>query len=82
MEQKMSGPDTVLLVIDAPESFRHRDYWDENLASAYIDRPQTLIDGAQVDGIPIIQICHVDENGPFSEAAGFVSTLAPLRIAP
>ncbi|KAF5886350.1 cysteine hydrolase, partial [Rhizobium sp. PEPV16] len=34
MEQKMSGHDTVLLVIDAQESFRHRVYWDENLASA------------------------------------------------
>ncbi|WP_179039466.1 isochorismatase family protein [Rhizobium leguminosarum] len=82
MEQKMSGHDTVLLVIDAQESFRHRDYWDENLASAYIDRQQALIDGAQADGIPIIQIFHVDETGPFSEASGFVSTLAPLRIAP
>ncbi|MGO7426530.1 cysteine hydrolase, partial [Rhizobium ruizarguesonis] len=26
MEQKMSGRDIVLLVIDAQESFRHRDY--------------------------------------------------------
>ncbi|MGO7638713.1 isochorismatase family protein, partial [Rhizobium leguminosarum] len=47
-----------------------------------IDRQQALIDGAQADGIPIIQIFHVDENGPFSEASGFVSKLAPLRIAP
>ncbi|MGR9424630.1 isochorismatase family protein [Rhizobium leguminosarum] len=82
MEQKMSGHDTVLLVIDAQESFRQRDYWDENLAPAYIDRQQALIDGAEADGIPIIQIFHVDENGPFSEASGFVSTLAPLRITP
>ncbi|MBY3174259.1 isochorismatase family protein [Rhizobium leguminosarum] len=78
----MSGHGTVLFVIDAQESFRQRDYWDENLASAYIDRQQALIDGAEADGIPIIQIFHVDENGPFSEASGFVSTLAPLRIAP
>jgi nicotinamidase-related amidase len=82
MEQEMSGHDTVLLVIDAQESFRHRDYWDENLASAYIDRQQALIDGAEADGIPVVQIFHVGENPPFSEASGFVKTLAPLRIAP
>ncbi|WP_171603766.1 isochorismatase family protein [Rhizobium changzhiense] len=82
MEQEMSDHDTVLLVIDAQESFRQRDYWDENLASAYIDRQQALIDGAEADGIPVVQIFHVDENGPFSEASGFVRTLAPLRIAP
>ncbi|PDS78544.1 hydrolase [Rhizobium sp. L43] len=78
----MSGHDTVLLVIDAQESFRQRDYWDETLASAYIDRQQALIDGVQADGIPVVQIFHVDENSPFSEASGFVRTLAPLRIAP
>ncbi|MDC7744734.1 MULTISPECIES: isochorismatase family protein [Rhizobium] len=82
MEQKMSGHDTVLLVIDAQESFRQRDYWDETLASPYIDRQQALIDGAEAGGIPVVQIFHVDENPPFSEASGFVRTLAPLRIAP
>ncbi|MBB4292549.1 nicotinamidase-related amidase [Rhizobium leguminosarum] len=78
----MSGHDTVLLVIDAQESFRQRDYWDETLASPYIDRQQALIDGAEAGGIPVVQIFHVDENPPFSEASGFVRTLAPLRIAP
>ncbi|MGO7216338.1 cysteine hydrolase, partial [Rhizobium ruizarguesonis] len=61
MEQKMSGHVTVLLVNDAQESFRQRDYWDENNASANIDLQQSLIDGAEDDGIPIIQIFHVDE---------------------
>lgn len=78
----MSGHETILLVIDAQESFRQRDYWDEGLASAYIERQQALIDGAEARGIPVIQIFHVDGSGPFSEASGFVKTLAPLRIAP
>ncbi|WP_206427951.1 isochorismatase family protein [Rhizobium sp. CIAT894] len=82
MEQKMSDHETILLVIDAQESFRQRDYWDEGLASAYIERQQALIDGAEAGGIPVIQIFHVDGSGPFSEASGFVRTLAPLRIAP
>ncbi|MBB4481885.1 isochorismatase family protein [Rhizobium etli] len=77
----MSVHDTILLVIDAQESFRQRDYWDESLASAYIDRQQALIDGAVAKGIPVIQIFHVDGSGPFSESSGFVKTLAPLRIA-
>ena len=78
----MSGHETILLVIDAQESFRQRDYWDEDLASAYIERQQALIDGAEARGIPVVQIFHVDESGPFSESSGFVKTLAPLRIAP
>ncbi|MEB3046394.1 isochorismatase family protein [Rhizobium mulingense] len=78
----MSGHDTILLVIDAQESFRQRDYWDESLASADIDRQQTLIDGAQAKGVPVIQIFHVDGSGPFSENSGFVRTLAPLRVTP
>ncbi|MDR9803020.1 isochorismatase family protein [Rhizobium hidalgonense] len=82
MEQKMSGHETILLVIDAQESFRQRDYWDESFASAYIGRQQALIDGAEASGMPVIQIFHVDGSGPFAEASGFVRTLAPLRIAP
>ncbi|ULR47201.1 isochorismatase family protein [Rhizobium sp. K102] len=82
MEQEMSRHDTILLVIDAQESFRRRDYWDESLASAYIERQQALIDGAVAKGIPVIQIFHVDGSGPFSESSGFVRTLAPLTIAP
>ncbi|MBB4192346.1 nicotinamidase-related amidase [Rhizobium aethiopicum] len=78
----MSDHETILLVIDAQESFRQRDYWDEGLAPAYIERQQALIDGAEARGIPVIQIFHVDGSGPFSESSGFVRTLAPLRIAP
>jgi nicotinamidase-related amidase len=78
----MSYADTALIVIDAQESFRQRPYWREDDVAAYIDRQQALIDGATRAGIPVVRIFHVEEAGPFSEASGFVATLAPLRIEP
>jgi nicotinamidase-related amidase len=78
----MSHQDTALIVIDAQESFRHRDYWDAGDAAAFFDRLQTLIDGANARRIPIVQIFHVEDSGPFSLASGHVRTLAPLSIAP
>jgi nicotinamidase-related amidase len=74
--------DTALLVIDVQESFRHRPYFREDDVAAFIERQQELIDGAQSRGIPVVRIFHVEEEGVFSEASGFVTTLAPLRIAP
>lgn len=78
----MSGSDTALIVIDAQESFRHRPYYRDIDVPAYIERQQALIDGAKAAGLRIVQIFHVEDNGAFSEASGFVTTLAPLRIEP
>jgi nicotinamidase-related amidase len=74
--------DTALIVIDVQESFRHRDFWNEASVPAFIERQQALIDGAKAAGIAVLQVFHVAESGAFSEASGFVSTLAPLKIAP
>ncbi|MCB4771228.1 isochorismatase family protein [Ancylobacter sp. Lp-2] len=71
---------TALLVIDAQESFRHRPYFREDGLPAYIERQQALIDGAATLGIPVVQIFHVEEIGPFSEASGLLTALAPLRL--
>lgn len=76
----MSITDTALIVIDAQESFRHRPYWRDDGVAAYIGKQQALVDGAKRNGIPVVQIFHVEESGVFSEASGFVATLAPLRI--
>lgn len=78
----MSAQDTVLLVIDAQESFRHRPYFRENDIAAYIERQQALINGAQDAGIPVLQIFHVEEEGPFSENSGYVRALEPLTLSP
>lgn len=78
----MSVAGAALIVVDAQESFRHRPYFREDGALAYIERQQALIDGAKAAGVPIVQVFHVMDDGPFSKASGFVKTLAPLRIEP
>ena len=75
-------PDTTLLVIDVQESFRHRPYWDEADLARFLDRQQALIDGAVARNVPVVQIFHVEDEGPFSLASGHVRALEPLRIAP
>lgn len=76
----MSASDTALIVIDAQESFRSRPYWRADEVDAYIERQQALIDGAKRVGIPVVQVFHVEETGPFSEASGLVTPLKPLRV--
>lgn len=78
----MSASAIALLVIDAQESFRHRDFFDPARLPAYLERQQALIDGAKRAGIPVVQIFHVADTGPFAEESGFVMPLAPLQIAP
>lgn len=75
-------PDAALLVIDAQESFRHRSYFREDDLARYVERQQALVDGAAAAGLPVVQIFHVEDEGPFSEASGLVTTLEPLRIEP
>ena len=76
----MSHSDTALIVIDAQESFRHRPYWSDADSAAYFDRQQALIDGARRAQIPVVQIFHVEPEGAFSIASGWVKALAPLRV--
>ncbi len=78
----MSASDTALIVIDVQESFRHRPFYRNDDMPAFIARQQALIDGATAAGMPIAQIFHVADSGPFAESSGFVKTLAELRIAP
>ena len=78
----MFDSNTALLVIDAQESFRHRPYWSGNEVKGFIERIQRLIDGAKAEGIPIVQIFHVEEEGAFSLASGHVKTMTGVSIAP
>lgn len=77
---KMS--DTALLVIDVQESFRHAPYWSDEDVAPFTNQLQTLIDGAVAQDMPVLQVFHTRETGPFSPAAGFVCTLAPVAIVP
>jgi len=78
----MSFSETALIVVDAQESFRHRPYWSDVDVPVFVDRLQALIDGAKAQGIPVVQIFHVEETGAFSLAAGHVKTFAGISIAP
>jgi nicotinamidase-related amidase len=73
---------TALIVIDIQESFRHRPYWSETGQSGYFAKQQALIDGCAEQGIPVVQIFHVEPEGPFSLASGNVRTLEELTLDP
>jgi len=78
----MSYSDTALIVVDAQQSFRQRPYWSDADAPAYLTRQQALIDGAKARGIPVVQIFHVEDDGVFALASGFVQTMSGLSIQP
>jgi nicotinamidase-related amidase len=77
---KMS--DTAVIVIDAQESFRQRQIWFETETASYLEAQQALIDGARARGIPVVRILHVEPEGVFSKASGFVKPLAEIKLDP
>lgn len=78
----MSTSEIALIVVDAQESFRHRPYWSDRDVPFFIDRLQTLIDGARTRGIPVVQVFHVEGDGAFSLASGHVKTFAGISLTP
>ena len=78
----MCNTGTALLVIDVQESFRHRPYWSNHYVPFFVERLQALIDGAEARNIPVLQIFHVEETGPFSMTSGHVTTLQGVSIEP
>lgn len=74
--------DAALLVVDAQESFRHRPYWSETDAAEFVRNLQSLMDGCVERKVPVVQILHEEDDGPFAPSTGFVKTLEPLRIRP
>jgi nicotinamidase-related amidase len=76
----MSKGQTALVVVDVQESFRHRTYWNDHDVPVFVERLQALIDGAKAQGIPVVQILHVEGTGVFSVASGHVRTLEGVRV--
>ena len=74
--------DTALLVIDVQESFRHAPYWSETELAPFLERLQALIDGAAAEGMPVLQVFHTAQTGPFAPTSGHVRTLEPVSIRP
>ena len=78
----MSTSATALLVIDVQESFRHRPYWCDPDVPSFVERLQSLIEGAQSRHIPVIQVFHVEDSGPFSLESGHVVPLQDVSFTP
>lgn len=78
----MFESETALVVVDVQESFRQRPYWNDRDAALFMKRLQALVDGAKAQGIPVVQIFHVEDSGVFSVESGYVTTLAGLSITP
>ena len=78
----MSSSETVLLVIDAQQSFEQRPYWSQDDAPVFLERLQSLVDGARLRRIPVVQVFHVEDTGAFSLASGYVKTMSALSIEP
>jgi nicotinamidase-related amidase len=72
----------ALIIIDAQTSFRHRPYWSEADLPAFASAMQRLVDGVVGAGLPVLQIFHIEDEGPFSIGSGHVQTLAPLAVRP
>jgi nicotinamidase-related amidase len=78
----MSNLQTALVVVDVQESFRHRSYWNDRGVPVFMERLQALIDGAKAEGIPVVRVFHVEEEGVFSLRSGNVRLLEGVRMEP
>ncbi len=76
---------TCLLVIDAQESFRHRDYFSPARFAPYLAAQNALLEGCVARGIPVLRVLHADgperPDNPFSRASGHVRPLDGLTRA-
>ena len=78
----MPNGETALLVIDVQESFRHRPYWSDSDLPFFIGQLKLLIEGAKSLDIPVVQMFHVEDSGPFSLASGYVVPLREVQFEP
>ena len=73
---------TALLMIDVQESFTQRPYWSQTGADVFLKHANSLIDGAQARGIPIVRVFHTDgpqaPENPFAHGSPFVRPLTGL----
>jgi nicotinamidase-related amidase len=78
----MPTGETALLVIDVQESFRHRPYWSDSDVPLFIVQLERLIAAAKSLDLPVVQIFHVEDSGPFSQASGYVVPFKELSFEP
>ncbi|MCS2148804.1 isochorismatase family protein [Scandinavium manionii] len=73
---------TALINIDTQQSFEQRPFWQATDLPAFQAAMLALIAGCQQHNIPVVDIFHVDDQGPFSLESGFVKPMAFLRHQP
>jgi nicotinamidase-related amidase len=73
---------TALINIDTQQSFEHRPFWQTDDLSAFQAAMLKLITGCQQRDIPVVDIFHVDDQGPFSLESGFVTPMSFLCHQP
>ena len=78
----MSNSETALLVVDVQASFRQRPYWCDSDVPFFLQSLRSLINGAQSKEIPVVQIFHVEDRGPFSPESGYVVPMQELFFVP
>ncbi|WP_058911793.1 cysteine hydrolase family protein [Entomohabitans teleogrylli] len=73
---------SALLNIDTQCSFMHCDFWQQQDVPAFQQEMLRLIDGCQARGVPVVDIFHVSQAGPFSLASGHVRAMPFLHHQP
>lgn len=66
---------SALINIDTQVSFFHRDYWEDIDFSDFQMAISQLIAGCQKREIPVVDIFHVADQGPFSLESGYVKPM-------
>lgn len=66
---------SALINIDSQVSFFHREYWDEVDFADFQLAISRLIAGCQKLDVPVVDIFHVADQGPFSLESGFVKPM-------
>jgi nicotinamidase-related amidase len=79
---------TALLLIDVQQSFRHRPYWSDADAVAFLARCNALVAGCAARGVPVLRVFHTDgphtADNPFATESGLIRPmdgLAPFDAA-
>lgn len=73
---------TALVVIDVQESFRHRPYFTETDLPRFFQATNALVAGFQERKLPIVRIFHVEPEGAFALASGWVKPMPELEFNP
>jgi nicotinamidase-related amidase len=79
---------TALLLIDVQQSFRHRPYWSDADAAAFLERSNALVAGCAARSVPVLRVFHTDgpltADNPFATESGLIRPmdgLAPFDAA-